>query len=57
MITKSSQLKNININKNKFILFYGVNEGFKTEEITKLIISEKDKKNISFKDFRKMVKA
>ena len=41
MITKSSQLKYININKNKFILFYGVNEGFKTEEITKLIISEK----------------
>tara|TARA_Y100000591_G_scaffold121631_1_gene103811 strand:+ start:482 stop:1486 length:1005 start_codon:yes stop_codon:yes gene_type:complete len=41
MIIKSFQLKNININKNKFILFYGVNEGFKTEEITKLIISEK----------------
>ena len=41
MIIKSFQLKNININKNKFILFYGVNEGFKTDEITKLIISEK----------------
>ena len=41
MILKSFQLKNININKNKFILFYGVNEGFKTEEIAKLLIPEK----------------
>ena len=41
MIIKSYQIKNININENKFILFYGVNEGLKKEEISKLVISEK----------------
>tara|TARA_B100000902_G_scaffold387235_1_gene431021 strand:- start:579 stop:1583 length:1005 start_codon:yes stop_codon:yes gene_type:complete len=41
MIVKSYQIKDININKNKFILFYGVNEGLKKEEISKLIIPEK----------------
>ena len=46
MILKSFQLKNININKNKFILFYGVNEGFKKEEISKLTIKER-RENIS----------
>ncbi len=46
MILKSFQLKNININKNKFILFYGVNEGLKKEEISKLTIKEK-RENIS----------
>ena len=46
MILKSFQLKNINIDKNKFILFYGVNEGLKKEEISKLTIKEK-KKNIN----------
>ena len=46
MILKSFQLKNINIDKNKFILFYGVNEGLKKEEISKLTIKEK-KENIS----------
>ena len=46
MILKSFQLKKINIDKNKFILFYGVNEGLKKEEISKLIIKEK-KENIS----------
>ena len=46
MIIKSYQIKDININKNKFILFYGVNEGFKKEEILNLIIEEKNE-NIS----------
>ncbi len=46
MILKSFQLKNINIDKNKLILFYGVNEGLKKEEISKLTIKEK-KENIS----------
>ena len=46
MIIKSYQIKDININKNKFILFYGVNEGFKKEEIVNLIIEEKNE-NIS----------
>ena len=46
MIVKSYQTKDININKNKFILFYGVNAGLKKEEILKLTIKEK-KENIS----------
>ena len=46
MIVKSYQLKNIKINQNKFILFYGINEGLKKEEISKLITSEQ-KKNIN----------
>ena len=46
MILKSFQLKKINIDKNKFILFYGVNEGLKKEEISKLTIKEK-RENIS----------
>ena len=46
MIIKFYQIKDININKNKFILFYGVNEGLKKEEISKLTIKEK-KENIS----------
>ena len=41
MIVKFYQIKDIDINKNKFILFYGVNEGLKKEEISKLIIKEK----------------
>ena len=46
MIIKSYQIKDININKNKFILFYGINEGFKKEEILNLIVKEKNE-NIS----------
>jgi len=46
MIVKFYQIKDININKNKFILFYGVNEGLKKEVISKLTIKEK-KENIS----------
>ena len=46
MIIKSYQLQNININTNKFILFYGINEGLKKEEILKLILSE-NKENIN----------
>ena len=46
MIVKFNKTQDININKNKFILFYGVNEGLKKEEIAKLTIKEK-KENIS----------
>jgi DNA polymerase-3 subunit delta len=46
MIVKFYQIKDININKDKFILFYGVNEGLKKEEISKLTIKEK-RENIS----------
>lgn len=37
MILKSYELKKINIDKNKIILFYGKNEGHKSIEIDKLI--------------------
>ena len=37
MILKYFDLKKINLNLNKFILFYGKNEGLKKEAITNLI--------------------
>ena len=37
MILKSYELKKVNIDKNKIILFYGKNEGHKSIEIDKLI--------------------
>ena len=33
MIVKSFEIKRINLNKNKFILFYGKNEGLKNEAV------------------------
>ena len=36
MIVKFYQIKDVNINKNKFILFYGINEGLKKEEDFKI---------------------
>ena len=36
MIIKSYELKKLNLDKNKYILFYGANEGAKTEEINRL---------------------
>ena len=42
MIIKSYELKKLDINKNKYILFYGVNEGAKTEEIKKIISLNKN---------------
>ena len=47
MIVKFNKTQDININKNKFILFYGVNEGLKKEEIAKLTIKEKKENIIS----------
>lgn len=44
MILKFFETEKINIIKNKFILFYGKNEGLKKEEIKKLL-----KKNINSK--------
>lgn len=38
MIFKSYELKKLDINKNKYVLFYGANEGAKTEEIKKIIL-------------------
>ena len=51
MIIKSFELKKINLNFNKFILFYGKNEGLKNEAINILInnkneISTYDEKEI-----------
>ena len=42
MIIKSYELKKLDINKNKYILFYGVNEGAKNEEIKRLISLNKN---------------
>jgi len=44
VITKTFSLNEINLEKNKFILFYGKNEGLKNESLNLLI---NDKKNIS----------
>jgi len=43
MILKSYETKKIDINKNNIILFYGQNQGFKEEEILKLLIINRDK--------------
>ena len=48
MIIKSYELKKLDINKNKYVLFYGANEGIKTEEIKKIISLNK---NISIKSY------
>lgn len=40
MILKSYETKKINLDKNKFLLFYGKNEGFKNETIEDLIKNE-----------------
>ena len=54
MIVKFYQIKDININKNKFILFYGVNEGLKKEEISKLTYKEK-RESISKYDEKELI--
>ena len=43
MIIKTFDLNQINLNTNRYILFYGVNEGAKSEEISKIISKNKDK--------------
>ncbi|MDC0167002.1 DNA polymerase III subunit delta [Candidatus Pelagibacter sp.] len=45
MILKSYETKKINLNKNKFLLFYGKNDGLKNETIEDLI---KNKTSISY---------
>ena len=44
MIIKSFEIRKINLDKNKIILFYGKNEGLKNESLDLLI---NDKRNIS----------
>ncbi len=43
MIFKAYETKKINIDKNKIILFYGENQGAKEDEISKLLLKNKDK--------------
>ena len=43
MILKNFELNKIDLEKSKFLLFYGKNEGFKSEVINKLL---KDKEGI-----------
>ena len=43
MILKSYETKKINININKIVLFYGQNEGYKEEEVLKILLVNKDK--------------
>jgi DNA polymerase III subunit delta len=52
MILKSYEIKKLNLNDNKFILFYGKNEGFKNEAINNLI---KDKNEISNYDEKEIL--
>ena len=50
MIIKSYELKKLDLNKNKYILFYGANEGAKTEEIDRLKLLNKDKTFINYEE-------
>ena len=43
MILKSYEIKKININKNNLILFHGQNQGAKEDEISKLLLTNKNK--------------
>ena len=43
MIFKAYEIKKINIDKNNIILFYGENQGAKEDEISKLLLKNKDK--------------
>jgi DNA polymerase-3 subunit delta len=52
MIVKSFDIKKINLSKNKFILFYGKNEGLKNESLDFLI---KDKNKISNYDEKEIL--
>ena len=42
MILKSYEVSKINIDKNNLILFYGQNQGFKEDEISKILNTNKD---------------
>ena len=43
MIIKSNDTRKIDLNKNQYILFYGVNEGAKADEISSLVLKNKNK--------------
>ena len=44
MIIKSFEINKIELDKNKFILLYGKNEGFKTEIINNLLKNKTESK-------------
>ena len=43
MIIKSNDTGKINLDKNQYILLYGINEGAKTDEISSLVLKNKNK--------------
>ena len=52
MIIKSYEISKINLNNNKFVLFYGKNEGLKNQAINNLI---KEKDGVSVYDEREVL--
>jgi DNA polymerase III subunit delta len=50
MIIKSFEINKVELDKNKFILLYGKNEGFKTEIINNLLKNKKEIKTYEEKD-------
>ena len=50
MILKTFESKKINLDTNKIVLFYGQNEGHKKEEISKLLIANKNREIIKYSE-------
>ena len=50
MILKTFESKKINLDVNKIVLFYGQNEGHKKEEISKLLIANKNREIIKYSE-------
>ena len=50
MILKTFESKKINLDINKIVLFYGQNEGHKKEEISKLLIANKNREIIKYSE-------
>jgi len=48
MILKTREIHKINLETNKIVLFYGQNEGYKDEEISKLLILNKNRDIIKY---------
>ena len=48
MIFKAYEAKKINIDKNNIILFYGENQGAKEDEISKLLLKNKDRSQFKY---------
>ena len=48
MILKTFESKKINLDTNKIVLFYGQNDGHKEEEISKILITNKNREIIKY---------